>query len=85
MVATCRTDDLFRPNAGSFSISRGTNKEAELVDLDDDAVSDGDGVLGESGSFITGTARTPVKGSSVQQSSTKSSSMVKSVSKKRSA
>ncbi len=85
MVATCRTDDLFWPNAGSFSISRGTNKEAELVDLDDDAVSDGDGVLGESGSFITGTARTPVKGLSVQQSSTKPSSMVKPASKKRSA
>ncbi len=76
MVAACCTDELFGPNAGSFSISRGTNKEAELVDLDDDAVSDRDGVLGESGSFITGTARTPVKGSSVQQSSTKPSFIV---------
>lgn len=81
MVAACRTDELFGPKAGSItSIAQDMDKEGESVDEDDDAVLNEDAV-GESESLITGTARTPVSGSSGRQSTTKPFSKVKPASK----
>lgn len=83
MVAACRTDELFGPNAGSItSIARDMDDAGES---DDEEAGFDEDATGDSPSLITGTARTPVSGSSGITSSTKSSSKVKPASKKRSA